>query len=501
MRSRFLSVVIFLTAILQVTSQVTVAQISLQTHNAIRARYDAADFTGTESLLREVLSKQPELFARNNYDYLLARVYESQGKLTEAREVYRQVISRKSVLSAYATWHLAELARSQGNSGEEQEYLKQLLGQSGDFLNVDSARTRLGTSLYRSRKYSEAIDILRPQAGLSGARSRESLARIGEAQLALGQDSAARGTMESLVGGSRDDAALRGIAALDRMDFQARAKLTEAEHLRRARIYQFNRAFAEARNHWLEIIKQFPVSSNRAEAAWETGRGFQWEDKFREAIPYFQMAYDANPKSDEGEQGFYYVGHCYQYLNEDRPAIARYTDFIRIYPQSKFLGYAYLNAIDTLRAVGKDAEALSWAQRAQTEVKDPFIQVTGLFQQARIHLSMGDFAAALNDFNSLKGRNLSVRGLVAGPNQAEASFMVAYCLEQLGRTTEAISAYLGFVESRSGASGYYGMRATMRLRALQANSKTSAVVKAKAEDFARQAREAGKAGDHNPGAG
>ena len=61
--------------------------------------------------------------------------------------------------------------------------------------------------------------------------------------------------MESLVNGSRDDAALRGIAVLDRLDFQARNKLSEGEHLRRARIYQFNRAFVEARNHWLEIIK------------------------------------------------------------------------------------------------------------------------------------------------------------------------------------------------------------------------------------------------------
>ncbi|MFN7927678.1 MAG: hypothetical protein U0Y68_06985 [Blastocatellia bacterium] len=37
------------------------------------------------------------------------------------------------------------------------------------------------------------------------------------------------------------------------------------------------------------------------------------------------MAYDIAPKSEEGEQGFYYVGHCYQYLNEADKAIDRYS--------------------------------------------------------------------------------------------------------------------------------------------------------------------------------
>ena len=179
------------------------------------------------------------------------------------------------------------------------------------------------------------------------------------------QNAQARVTFESLLNGGKDDASLRAIMGLDKIDAEAKTQLSEIEHLRRARVLQFNRAFAEARPHWLAVINGFPASTNRAEAAYETGRGFQWEEQFRDAAKYFQMAYDIAPKSDEGEQGFYYVGHCYQYLGEADKAIDRYYAFLVQFPRSKFFGYAYLNAIDSLRAVGKDAEALIWARRTQ----------------------------------------------------------------------------------------------------------------------------------------
>ena len=105
---------------------------------------------------------------------------------------------------------------------------------------------------------------------------------------------------------------------------------------------------------------------------------------------------------------------------------------------------------------------MDWARRAQAESRDPFIQVTGLFQQARIHLSQNDFSSALADLTALRMRNLGARGLVAGTNVTEVNFLRAVCLEQLGRFDEAINEYLTFTEGRNGATGYYGQRATAR---------------------------------------
>ena len=74
---------------------------------------------------------------------------------------------------------------------------------------------------------------------------------------------AAHATFESvLASGATDDAALRASEGLDRLDAVAKTKLTEAEHLRRARIYHDNRSFTEARPHWrpseADINARFP---------------------------------------------------------------------------------------------------------------------------------------------------------------------------------------------------------------------------------------------------
>ena len=455
---------------------------------------DRNDLASAEKILRELQSKHSQSFVKNNYDYLLARILDRQSNGKEAAPAYQKVISRNSIFAGYALGHLAEISRDARDFKGEQNYLSQLLGKFPTQQNIEAARKRLGTSHFQNGNFAAAIATLQPISGLSGSFARESTARIGEAQLAMKQNSVARSTFESLINGGKDDASLRAIIGLDKIDQDAKTQISELEHLRRARVLQFNRAFAEARPHWLSIINANPASTSRAEAAYEIGRGFQWEDNFRDAAKYFQMSYDIAPRSEEGEQGFYYVGHCHQYLNEADKAVARYSEFIQLFPRSKFFGYAYLNAIDSLRAVGKLGEALDWARRTQTETRDPFIQVTGLFQQARIHLSQNDFASALADLTALRMRNLGARGLVAGTNVTEVNFLRAYCLEQLGRFDEAINEYLTFTEGRNGATGYYGQRATARLQALAGNQRANKIVATKLVGFITTAREANKSG-------
>ncbi len=492
MRHTYLFFLLLLTFCLCCQAQVPITS---QKHAQLRAALEHHDLATAEQILRAFQSKSAPAFLKNNYDYLLARVLDRRGNAKEAMTAYQKVVSRNAILAGYALGHLAELARAAGDAKGEQNYLSQMLAKFPAQLNAEAARKRLGTSYFKSGNYAQAIATLQPIAGLSTPFARESTARIGEAQLALKQNAQARSTFESLLNGGKDDASLRAVIGLDKLDADEKTLVSELEHLRRARILQFNRAFAEARPHWLAVINGTPTNPNRAEAAYETGRGFQWEDQFRDAAKYFQMAYDIAPKSDEGEQGFYYVGHCHQYLNEADKAIARYSEFIAQFPRSKFFGYAYLNAIDSLRAVGKTAEALTWAQRTQTENRDPFIQVTGLFQQARIRLSQNDYAGALADFTALKSRNLSARGLVAGTNLSEVNFMRAYCLEKLGRYDEAITEYLTFPEGRTNAHGYYGQRATARLQALMGNNRATRILATRLSSFITTAREAHQQGN------
>jgi soluble lytic murein transglycosylase len=464
------------------------AQIRPQQHTQLRAALDRGDQTAAEQDLREMAQTSPEAFARNNYDYLLARLLEQRGANAEAAALFQRVIARNSPLAGYALWHQAEIARAGGNAGEEQRLLARFLSQSGDHLYRERAVQRLADSYFRSRQYQNVTTTMR----LLGPR-RDALAMIGEAQAALGQTEAARASFESvLASGAMDDASLRACLGLDRLDDSALTTLMEAARLRRARVYQFNRYFAEARKHWLAHVRYFPRSPKRAEALFQLGRGYFLENNFAEAAKWYERVHDEFPLTEEGEQGFYYVGHCYQFLDDAGRAIARYEAYLREYPEGEFIGYAHLNAIDSLRSAGRINEALQWAARAQT-LNEAFFVTTALFQQAKIRLTANDFAAALADFTALRSRNLSVRGQVATTSAPEVAFMRGHCLEKLGRFDEAIDQYLSLPEARGGAAGYYGWRASERLRALGASQGTVAVRRDRFLADARAAHSQGNA--------
>ncbi|MEP7272867.1 MAG: tetratricopeptide repeat protein, partial [Acidobacteriota bacterium] len=438
----------------------------------------------------------PAAFTANNYDYLLARLSARQGNYAEANRLLQQVIRRGSVLSSYALWHQAELARRAGMLEEEQKLLEQLLARSPGFLYRHTVLQRLATNYSRAGKYQSVISTLNPIASTRGSLARESLAQVGNAQLSLGQSAVARATFESLLaGGLMDDAALRASLALDRIDETNKTAAADADRLRRARIYQFNRAFVPARKHWMALLNSNLQSINRREALFQLGRGYFLEMNFPEAIRWYQRVHDEFPTTEEGEQGFYFVGHCHQALYQVDQAIARYEQFIRAYPQSDYFGYAFLNAIDTLRVANRLEEAAKWTTRAQIEVREPFITTRALFDRVKIRMTQGGYTAALADLTTLGTRNLGLRGMVASTNSAEVSFLRTICFEQLGRFEDAVAAYLAMPEGRNDAAGYYGFQASSRLRALSRNLRSRNLLASRGEAFAKDARTAIAAGD------
>lgn len=489
MLNRIFLLFLFLTSL---ACSAATAQIRPQQHQLLRTALDRDDTRTAENLLREMMRTSPEAFAKNNYDYLLARLLMRRDSgLEEANQFLKSVVTHNSPLAGYALWHQAEIARIVGNSKEEQRLLQKMISQFADHLWKDRAVTRLAESYFRSGQYQSVVNLLRGSA----AARREHLALIGQAQAASGQNDAARATFESaLAGTSQDDTALQAALGLDRLDETGHALLSEEAHLRRARLYHFNRYFADARKHWLAVITQFSNSTKRSEVLFNLGRGYFLEDNFTEAAKWYEQVGKEFPATPDGELGFYYVGHCRQYLGDVAGAIARYEEFLRAYPKSEYVGYAHLNAIDTLRTAGRNDEALKWTARGMA-LSDGFASVTSHFKQALVRLSQENYSAALAEFSSLKTRNLNVRGLIATTNQPEVAFMRAYCLEKLGRFDEAINEYLAMPEVRAGATGYYGWRASERLRALGQNLRAKNLIAAQREKFLTLARSANSQGN------
>lgn len=476
------------------------AQSPRERHARIRAAVDRNETAGAIGELQSLLKAEPALFTLNNYDYLLARLSERQGDLATAAVGFQAVASRRSLLSQYALWHLAQFARSTGNLTMEREQLRQLIMTSPASLLRDAALARLGESFFESGDYNAAIQALRPQGDARGSNAaREALALVGQAYLRSKQEAQAREIFNSLVNQTPDparpdDYALAGVRGLDLLDSgspeaaqQQAPQLSESEHLRRSAIYTFNRDFAGARLHYLAIVNRYPQSANVADALFQIGRGYAQDVQFDEAINYFQRIVTQMPGSPNAREALSSLASAYLRGKRAGEAAAAFKQLIERYPDAPNPERYYLNLIDSLREAGRDDEALSLVQLTRDKFKGQTAALA-LFARARIHLAQSAWEAALADLDALKGEadtgGVRVSG---GTTPVEIAFLRALVLEQLSRTDEATSAYLSIPDGRG---EYYGGRATLRLRALAADARTKNITQSRLDALRAEAQQA-----------
>src|SRR5687768_607887 len=242
-------------------------------------------------ILLSVLFALP-VAAQSNEDYLRGREAEASGDIAKAAASYQAVAARESVLKQYALWRLARIARSTGDLPLERERLRQLLATAPSSLLAETAALRLSQSFFDSGDFQAAADSARPLSlSKNTTLSREAVLLTAEAMARAGKTAEARDVFTRLVmqmpDASRpDDFALAAVRKLD--SFDNNASLTEAEHLLRASVYQFNRDFAGARLHYQTLIDRYPNSTALPNAMYQLGRGFYLEVKYDDAVKAFQ---------------------------------------------------------------------------------------------------------------------------------------------------------------------------------------------------------------------
>lgn len=479
------------------------AQDARERRERVRASMESGNTGAALSELRAFAASDPATFALNNYDYLLARLSERRGDVATAAASYQKVSARNSLLAEYALWHLSQLARSTGNLVLERERLRELLATAPASLLRDAAQARLAESLFESGDYNEAVKLLRPRANEGSATAtttaREALSLIGQAYLKSGQREAARDVFNTLLAkmpdAQRPDdyalAAVRGLDLLDSPNAEAAQtsapQLSEAEHQRRAFIYNFNRDFAAARRHYVALAERYAQTTNLSDALYQTGRTFYQESRFDESIGYFEKVAQQFPDSSGARDALSQMAAAYARTKRYDEALKTYRRIIERYADADVQERAYLNTIDVLRDAGRDAEALEWARNARSRFRGQAAALA-LFSQARIHVTQGAWAEALSDFEALLNESDLGGGRAAGgTNKTEVSFMRAYVLEQLGRNEDAVNAYLSIADGRN---EYYGWRATLRLRAMMKAEGTREALNSRLQSLRAEAQQA-----------
>ncbi len=491
--------------LLFLSTTAAIAQSPRERHDRIRSAMERQDIASAVADLHTWRLAEPQVFAVNNYDYLLARLSERNGDRATAAVNYQRVVARNSMLGQYALWHLAQFARMTGNLTLERAQLRQLLATAPESLLRDAASARLGESLFESGDYIEAIYELRQRSQSTvGPTQREAQALMGQAFLLNKQPTEAREIFSNLISqlpdpARPDDFALAAVRGLDAIDAggaeaaqKAAPQLPEAEHLKRAAIYHFNRDFSGARLHYSALVERYPQSTNAPDATYQTGRSLHQEAKYENSITYFNQVLEKYPDSNSARDALNFLGSAFTRLKRTDEAVAAFRRYIERYPDAPNPDRPYLNIIDAYRDAGRDQEALDWIEQTRNKFKGQLPASLAVFSRARVYLAQGAWARALSDLESLKDvSDLGGTRVPGGTSDTEISFLRAFSLEQLGRIDDAVKAYL---EIPDGRNEYYGGRATERIRGLVANEKTRDAASSRLEALRKEASQSIAAG-------
>ena len=458
----------------------TAVTVLAQSPDPIVAAVEAEDWQTARAEIGKVRSANEGLFRDKNYEYLLGRIAERTGDTATAVASYQATAANNSRLKEYALWRLAKIARTTGDLVLERERLQQLIATAPSSLLFEAATLRLSESFFESGDFASAAGSAKPLTlSKNTGIAREGAALMGLAYVRAGKVAEARDVFTKLLmqmpDASRpDDYALEAVRQLDAFDNKSPA-LSEADHLLRASVYQFNRDFAGARVHYQAVVDRFPQSTTVANATFQIARGLYNEAKYEDAVKLFQKVFDSYPQSTSARDAVGFLGSSYVRMKRTDDAVNAYKLLIDRFPDNPAPERAYLNIIDTLHEAGRYPEALNWVQQARARFKTDLANALALFAQLRIHMAQGSWATVVRDAEELsKLSDLGGTRLPGGTNPAEVNFLRAYALEQLGRTEEAVTAYLSIPEGRN---EYYGTRATQRLLDLATNDKSRSLVR------------------------
>ncbi|HEY0365818.1 MAG TPA: tetratricopeptide repeat protein, partial [Pyrinomonadaceae bacterium] len=293
----------------------TVAALSAfaQSADPIIAAVEAEDWQTARSEIGKVRAANEALFRDKNYEYLLGRIAERTGDTATALANYQAIASNNSKLKEYALWRLAKIARATGDLVLERERLQQLVAAAPSSLLFEAATLRLSESFFESGDFAAAANSAKPLIVSKDTNiAREGAALIGVSYLRGRKTTEARDVFAKLVmqmpDASRpDDYALEAVRQLDALDKNS-PLASEAEHLLRASVYQFNRDFAGARVHYQAVVDRFPQSPTVPNAMFQIARGLYNEAKYDEAVKLFQKVFDSYPQSSSARDAVGFLG-------------------------------------------------------------------------------------------------------------------------------------------------------------------------------------------------
>ncbi len=280
----------------------------------------------------------------------------------------------------------------------------------------------------------------------------------------------------------QSDAELRSVIEKDKASRDSNGArlptLSAMENLTRGTVYFTNRQFPETREHLQQIIDNYPSDAGIPAALFMTGRSYQWERKYAEAIPYLDRVSREFPATKEGREGLAFKGACNIRLGKNAEAAKIYEQYTVMYPAGERIDSAYLNMIDALRESGQYDQAVSWVAKTRDRFQGQSTETNAMQARLRMEIYRGHWADAVATADTMLSQ-VKFTGSMTSPD--EIKFLKGTALEKAGKRGEAIGVYSTIQDT--GAS-YYGGLAADKLAAAGSQVKRTSMASARSsQDF------------------
>ena len=260
----------------------------------------------------------------------------------------------------------------------------------------------------------------------------------------------------SFVSFAQSDADLRATIEKDRTSRASDGKLMTlsiGDHISRGFTYLDNRQFPQAREHFQKVIDVYPNDPLIQRALFGMGRALMWEREYARAIPYFDRVSREFSASKDGREGLAFKGACHIRLGKNAEAAKSYEQYTVMYPSGERIDSAYLNIIDALREAGRDAEAVSWVDKARQRFPGQPTEANALQARLRLEINRGRWADAEATADTMLSQ-VKFNGSMTSTD--EVLYLKGFAMEHGGKRNEAIAVYSSILDRPEIGTSYFG---------------------------------------------
>ncbi len=281
--------------------------------------YQAGNYKSAREYYEKILSLG-KLKDKMKAQLNLGMIYYTLRDYSRAIQYFKEVQKNAKVdmnMAADAVYYLAETMLALGRYEEAQNYYKWLEKNDISGRYTENAMLKSIWILIDGKEYDKALKTVEKYLGeYEGKIQKELIYMKGEILLKMGRITQAYNTVKDLVVSTLSDQSASGVLYIMAKYFETKGDMKKSSEL------------------YERIVSDYPHTAKAPWAALDDAMMYYRNGRYEEAKKLFFNVVTGYPDFEKVDAAFYYIGRCYEALNEKDKAMKVYREFLKKFPTS-----------------------------------------------------------------------------------------------------------------------------------------------------------------------